>query len=141
MVKRYNNPDVLKHNLVQSVLNFRAESNPRFTKVVSAVTGFANALEELKTTHSIDTDAKFVEELKREILFYNLPTPIRQGLIEKLGKNYPTSEEILSKYEEVVTKLNLLESSNQSKISVKESKVTTSSAQAYEVTTFTIYKS
>ena len=77
LVKRYNNPDVLKHNLVQSVLNFRAESNPRFTKVVSAVTGFANALEELKTTHSIDTDAKLAEELKREILFYNLPTPIR----------------------------------------------------------------
>ena len=120
LIKRYNNPDVLKHNLLQNILSFKAESNPRFTKVMSSMTGFCNALEELKTTHSIDTDAKMLEELKREILFYSLPIPIRQGLMENLAKNYPTSEEIISKYEEVVTKLNLLDSSNQAKTSVKE---------------------
>ena len=77
------------------------------------------------------------EELKREILFYNLPAPIRKGLIEATGKNYPTSQEILTKYEEVVTKLNLLDGPNQPKVSVKE-KVITSSAQANEVTTFNV---
>ena len=68
LVKRFNNPEVLKHNLVQTLLSFKAESNPRFTKVMSNMTGFCNALEELKTTHSIDTDAKIVEELKRDFI-------------------------------------------------------------------------
>ena len=137
LVKRYNNPDVLKHGLVQTLLSFKAESNPRFTKVMSSMTGFCNALEELKTTHSIDTADKLLEELKREILFYNLPIPIRQGLIEKLQKNYPTSEEIIQKYEEVVTKLNLLENSSQPKASAKETKAATPSDRN-DLTTFSV---
>ena len=86
--KRFNNPEVIKHNLVQSILSFKADSNPRFTKVVSAVTGFANALEELRTKHIIDNDVKMLEEFKREILFYNLPAPIREGLILATGENF-----------------------------------------------------
>ena len=127
--KRFNNPKVIKHNLVQYILSFKADSNPRFSKVVSAVTGFANALEELRTKHIIDNDVKMLEEFKREILFYNLSAPIREGLILATGKKIPTSHEILTKYEKVVTRLNLLEGSKQNKVTVKE-KVITSSAQA-----------
>ena len=135
--KRFNNPEVIKHNLVQSILNFKADSNPRYTKVVSAITGFANALEELKTKHNIDDDKKMLEEYNREILFYNLPAPIRKGLITLTGNNFPTSEQILKRYEEVVTRLNLTEGAKQNKVITKE-KVITSGAQANDVSTFNV---
>ena len=135
--KRFNNPEVIKHNLVQSILNFKADSNPRYTKVVSAITGFANALEELKTKHNIDDDKKMLEEYNREILFYNLPAPIRKGLITLTGNNFPTSEQILKRYEEVVTRLNLTEGAKQNKVITKE-KVITSGAQVNDVSTFNV---
>ena len=134
--KRFNNPQLIKHNLIQSILNFKADSNPRYTKVVSAMTGFANALEELKTKHGIDDDKNMLEEYNREVLFYNLPAPIRKGLITLTGTNFPTSQQILTRYEEVVTRLNLTEGAKQ-KVITKE-KVIASGAHPKDVSTFNI---
>ena len=64
---------------------------------------------ELKIIHRVDTAEKILQEILHEIIFYNLPVPIRQGLIDKLGNNYPSFKEMLELVEDVVTKLNLLE--------------------------------
>ena len=47
---KYNNPDSIKHTLLQSILAFKCETNPKFTKCQAAVTGFNNVLVELETT-------------------------------------------------------------------------------------------
>merc|ERR1711942_211544 len=64
--------------------------------------------------------------------------PIRQALIYKLGKNYPSSMEMLKKFEEVVTQLNLLDSSNPSENSANKPNVMTSNANSNDVTTFNV---
>ena len=111
------------------------ETNLKFTKTLAAVTVLNNALEELKTNHGVDTDDKFQEEIFREIIFHNLPVPIRQGLIDKFGKNYPSSKEMLEKFEDVVTKLDLLESYNPSKNVAKVPKVNASNTESNDLTT------
>ena len=136
--KRFNNEESIKHMLFQSLLNFKCEPNPKYTKTLASVTGLNNALEELKTVHGVDLGEKFQEEILREILFYNLPVPIRQVLINKLNKNYPSSKEILDNVEDAVIQLNLLESYNSPKNGSREPKVTTSDAKAKDVTTFNV---
>ena len=137
--KRYSNPDSIKHSLLQTVLNFKCEANPKFTKALGAVTGFTNALDELRTTHELNTGDKMRDEILREILFYGLPIPLRQGLIEVCKKNYPSLDEMLSNFEDVVIKLNLLDpsnSSNSSKSVNKEPNSTTSDSS--DITTFNV---
>ena len=60
---KYNNPDSIKHTLLQSILSFKCETNPKFTKCQASVTGFNNALVELKTIHEVDSGDKFQEEI------------------------------------------------------------------------------
>ena len=45
---KYLNHETIKHTLLQSVLNFRRESGPRYSKTLSAITALANAIDELK---------------------------------------------------------------------------------------------
>ena len=56
--KKYNKKEAIKHSLIQTVLGFKCESNPRFTQCTAAITGFNNALEELRTVHEVDTAIK-----------------------------------------------------------------------------------
>ena len=81
---RYSNPDVVKHILLQSIISFKCESGPKFVKSQSALTAFANALDELRTVHNLPRGELLCNELLREICFYNLPLDLRKGLIKKL---------------------------------------------------------
>ena len=53
--KKYSNKESIKHTLLQTILGFKGETNPKFTKCSAAVTGFNNALVELETIHEVDT--------------------------------------------------------------------------------------
>ena len=86
---RYSNPDVVKHSLFQSILSFKCEAGPKFSKTLSAMTAFANTLDELRTVHKLPIGELLCKELLREICFYNLPSDVRIGLIEETGSNYP----------------------------------------------------
>ena len=66
------NSDSIKLMLLQLILAFICKTNSKFNMALAVLTGFNNALEELKTTHKVDTGENFQEEILREILFYNL---------------------------------------------------------------------
>ena len=68
--KRYLNPETVKHSLLQSVIGFKCGSNPKYTKAQSAMTNFANNLEELKTVHKFPIGNDCIcKELLRETAF------------------------------------------------------------------------
>ena len=104
---KYLNPASVKHSLLQSVLNFKCESGVRYTKAESAITALANDLDELKNVHKLDIGVELCKELLREIIFYRLPADVRIGLIDACKTNYPSFSNIMSKFQEVVTKLNI----------------------------------
>ena len=104
---KYLNPASVKHSLIQAVLNFKCESGTRYTKAESAITALANDLDDLKNVHKLDIGADLCKELLREIVFYRLPADLRIGLIDKCKTNYPSFSDILDKFQEVVTKLNI----------------------------------
>ena len=105
--ERYSDPDVVKHSLFQSILSFKCEAGPKFSKTLAAMTAFENTLEELKTTHKLPIGESLCKELLREICFYNLPSDVRRGLIEATGSNYPPIADILTNLNKVITKLNI----------------------------------
>ena len=119
---RYSNPEIVKHILLQSLISFKCESSPKFVKSQSALTSFANALDELKIVHNLPRGELLCNELLREICFYNLPSDLRKGLIEETGSNYHSIEEILTKLNKVITKLNITgcsSSSSKKQFSIK----------------------
>ena len=103
----YLNPDVVKHSLLQSVLNFKCESGQRYLKVESAVNCLSNELEDLKNIHILDIGDELCNELLREILFYRLPADVRLDLIDACNTNYPSFSGILTHLNKVITKLNI----------------------------------
>ena len=105
--EKYLNPATVKHSLLQSVLNFKCESGLRYAKAESAIVALANDLDELKNVHQLDIGVELCKELLREIVFYRLPADLRVGLIDACKTNYPPLSNILSKFQEVVTKLNI----------------------------------
>merc|ERR1712121_311825 len=133
---RYCNPDVVKHALFQSILKFKCEAGPKFSKTLAAVTAFSNALDELNTVHNIPVEGAGYKELLREICFYNLPSEVRIGLIEETGNNFPTISEILKKLDKVIIKLNIKGSITSTSKSSSESNTSISSSN--EVSTFNV---
>ena len=73
---RYSDPDVVKHSLFQSILSFKCEAGPKFSKTLAAMTAFENTLEELKTAHRLPIGELLCKELLREICFYILPSDV-----------------------------------------------------------------
>ena len=104
LTDRYSNPDVVKQSLLQSIISFKCETGPKFNKTLSAVTEFANTLDELKTVHNLPYGEELSKELLREICFYNLPSDLRKGLIEETDSNYPPIDDSLTKSDKVITK-------------------------------------
>ena len=86
---RYSNPDAVKHSLLQSLLSFNCEAGPKYSKTLSAMTVFANTLDELKNVHNLPREESLCNELLREICFYNLPSDVRNGMIDETRSNYP----------------------------------------------------
>ena len=111
---RYSNPEVVKHALFQNLLSFKCEAGPKFSKTLSAMTAFANTLDELSNVHNLPIEGALCKELLRGICFYNLPSEVRIGLIEETDNNYPPISEILNQLEKVIIKLNIKSSSNSS---------------------------
>ena len=88
---RYLNPDSVKHSILQAILNFKCKTGHKFNKALSAITQFANNLEEMKTVHNIPIGADCLcKELLREICFFNLPSTLKVGLIDECKVNYPS---------------------------------------------------
>ena len=131
---RYSNPDVVKQSLIQSILSFKCEVGPKFSKSLSAMTAFSNTLDELSAVHNLPSGELLCNELLREMCFYNLPSEVRIGLIEETGNNYPPIADILNKLDKVIIKLNIKGSSNSSFKSNSESNVSKSSSN--EISTF-----
>ena len=90
------------------------------------MTEFANTLDELKTVHNLPYGEELSKELLREILFHKLSPDVRKGLIEETGSNYPSIEEILTKLNKVITKLNITGCSSSSSKSNSQSTVSNS---------------
>merc|ERR1712215_520079 len=92
---------------LQSLISFKCDSGPKFSKTQSAATAFSNALDELRTVHNLPSGEELSKELLREIMFYNLPSEVRKGLIEETNNNYPAITEIITKLDKVIIKLNI----------------------------------
>ena len=45
-------------------------------------------------------------------MFYNLPSEVKVELINACGTNYPSIEQILDKYSQIIRKLNITDNSN-----------------------------
>ena len=133
---RYSNPDVVKHLLLQSIISFKCDSGPKFSKTQSAATAFSNALDELSTVHNLPYGEELSKELLREIMFYNLPYEVRKGLIEETNNNYPPITEIIAKLDKVITKLNITGISSTTSKNNSQSNVTKSNLN--EITTMNV---
>ena len=107
LTDRYSNPDVVKHSLLQSIISFKCDSGPKYSKTLSAITAFSNTLDELRTAHGLPKEGLLCNELLRELCFYNLPSEVKIGLIDETGSNYPSIDEILAKINKVIIKLNI----------------------------------
>ena len=113
--QKYLNPAVVRHSIIQSILNFKCESGPRYSKVESAINNLANDLEELKNIHKLDIGAELCTEILRELTFYRLPPEVRLGLIDACNTNYPSFPDILNKINTVIEKLNIGKDHKESK--------------------------
>ena len=103
---KYLNPEVVKHTLLQNILNFKCDTK-LFTKIESLVNKWSTELVELRNVHNLDVGADLCKELLREILFYRLPADVRIGLIDECGTNYPPLDSILDKFDKVLTRLKI----------------------------------
>ena len=64
-----------------------------------------NHLIELKDTYNIDHTVSFCQEYLAHCVLRNIPSVIRNGLIDKLDKLDPSLEEIFRSAQEVIKKM------------------------------------
>ena len=104
---KYLDSEIVKHTLVQSILNFKCESGARYTKAQASLTTLSNVLEELKSVHNLPIGEELCKAILREAIFYKLPSDIRVGLIDACNTNYPSIENILDNVDQVIKRLNI----------------------------------
>ena len=93
----------LKNNCMQNILDAKIDYDPELEGHKKYLMQVRVAIEELKSTHEID----ILNEVSGSAIvgyavFRKLPALLKKELINKLGTNYPTINQILDNYVEVI---------------------------------------
>ena len=95
----------IKNSIFDVIYNWK-NTNPDklYINVRDNLVALENHLIELKDTYNIDYSVKFCQEYLAHCVLRNIPSAVRDGLIDKLDKLDPSLEEIFRTAQEVIKK-------------------------------------